>query len=142
MEKVYEPGDLVWIHFRKERFPGQRKSKLLPRGEGPFKVLQRINNNAYRIDLPGDYGVSATFNVADLTPFYDDFSDSDSRTNPFQEGGNDGDIRGSSTGPITRSQTKALRNKVATFMEAWSMPKHEELEQGCWTLLRMVGETQ
>ena len=50
---IFKPGDWVWVHFRKERFPTQRKSKLLPRGDGPFQVLERINDNAYKIDLPG-----------------------------------------------------------------------------------------
>jgi hypothetical protein len=53
----------------KERFPNQRKSKLQPSGDGPFQVFERINDNAYKIDLPGKYGVNATFNVADLTLF-------------------------------------------------------------------------
>ncbi|RDX77611.1 hypothetical protein CR513_42229, partial [Mucuna pruriens] len=30
-------GDLVWVYLRKERFPNLRKSKLLLRGDGPFK---------------------------------------------------------------------------------------------------------
>ncbi|KAF7835685.1 putative gag-pol polyprotein [Senna tora] len=54
---VFEPGDWVWIHLRKERFPYQRKSKLQPRGEGPFQVLERYNDNAYKIDLPSFYGI-------------------------------------------------------------------------------------
>ena len=62
---IFQPGDWVWVHMRKERFPNQRKSKLQPRGDGPFHVLERINNSAYKIDLSGEYGVSATFNVAD-----------------------------------------------------------------------------
>ncbi|OWM75173.1 hypothetical protein CDL15_Pgr010266 [Punica granatum] len=33
---TFEPGDWVWVHFRKERFSSQRKSKLNPRGDGPF----------------------------------------------------------------------------------------------------------
>jgi len=41
--------------MRKERFPTQRKSKLAPRGDGPFQVIQRINDNAYKIDLLGKY---------------------------------------------------------------------------------------
>ena len=55
--------------MRKERFPKQRKSKLQPRRDLPFQVLERINDNAYRIDITCEYGVSSSFNVVDLTPF-------------------------------------------------------------------------
>jgi hypothetical protein len=47
--------------------PNQRKSKLQPRGDGPFQVLERINDNTYKIDISCEYGVSDTFNVADLS---------------------------------------------------------------------------
>ena len=77
-------GDWVWVNFRKERFSAQRRSKLLPRGDGPFQVLEKVNDNAYKLDLPGEYNVSATFNVSNLTPYDDSI---DLRTNPFQEGG-------------------------------------------------------
>jgi hypothetical protein len=83
---VFEPGDWVWLDLRKDRFPEKRHSKLLPRGDGPFQVVERINDNAYKLDLPGEYGVSASFNVADLSPF--DVGD-DWRANPSQEGEND-----------------------------------------------------
>jgi hypothetical protein len=66
---TFKEGELVWIHLRKECFPVKRRSKLLPRADGPFKVLQRIGENAYKIELPGEYGVSATFNVSDLAPY-------------------------------------------------------------------------
>jgi len=85
---IFQPGDWVWVHMRKERFPTHRKSKLQPRGDGPFQILERINDNAYKVDLPGEYGLSATFNVYDLTLF--DVSD-DSRSNPFEERGDDAD---------------------------------------------------
>jgi hypothetical protein len=69
-EVLLEPGDLVWVHFRKDHFPYLRHSKLLPRGAGPYKVLSKINGNAYMIDLPkDDFGVNNSFNVADLTPY-------------------------------------------------------------------------
>jgi hypothetical protein len=29
----FEPGDLVWLHLRKDRFPDLRKSKLMPRAD-------------------------------------------------------------------------------------------------------------
>ena len=43
---IFEPGDWVWVHMRKERFPTCRWSKLHPRGDGLFQVLERINDNA------------------------------------------------------------------------------------------------
>ncbi|GJS86348.1 retrovirus-related pol polyprotein from transposon 17.6 [Tanacetum coccineum] len=56
----------------KDRFPAGRFSKLQARSDGPFQVLQRINDNAYKIELPGEYNVSGTFNVADLSPYVTD----------------------------------------------------------------------
>ena len=120
---VFEPGDWVWVHMRKERFPSQRKSKLQPRGDGPFQILAKINDNAYKIDLPGEYGVSATFNVSDLSPF-DVGDDPNLRTNSFQEGGNDEDMEGSKPkegsrddlqglgGPMTRARTKRAKEAL------------------------------
>ncbi|PKI59323.1 hypothetical protein CRG98_020278 [Punica granatum] len=54
---TFQPGDWVWIHLRKERFPSQRNSKLNPHGDGPLQVLDKINDNAYKIDLQGEYQV-------------------------------------------------------------------------------------
>ena len=74
--------------LNKDRFPKKRKSKCSPRGDGPFKVLKRVNDYAYRLELPEEYDVQCTFNIADLIPFAGDTDDeaeiSDLRTNPFQ----------------------------------------------------------
>nr|KYP59055.1 Transposon Ty3-I Gag-Pol polyprotein [Cajanus cajan] len=51
-EVIFNEGYWVWLHLRKDRFPSKRKSKLSPKGDGPFQVLKRINNNAYVLDLP------------------------------------------------------------------------------------------
>jgi len=62
----------------------------MPRGEDPFEVLEKINDNAYKVDLPGHYEVSATFNVVDLSPFYPDTSPPNLRTKSSQQGEDDG----------------------------------------------------
>ena len=86
---VFNIGDLVWLHLRKDRFPQERKSKLLPRADGPFKVLTRYNDNAYKIDLPRDkYNMSDIFNVKDLSPFHGD-EDFDLRSDLSQGRGYD-----------------------------------------------------
>ncbi|CAL1403224.1 unnamed protein product [Linum trigynum] len=73
--------------MRKERFPQQRCFKLPPRRDVPFQVPAHINDTAYKIDMSGEYGVSATFNVAYLATFLED--NSDLRANPFQVEGDD-----------------------------------------------------
>nr|GEU88922.1 transposon Ty3-I Gag-Pol polyprotein [Tanacetum cinerariifolium] len=87
------PLDLVPIpdlgQFSEE---GGRFRKLKLRGDGPFCVLKKINDNAYKIELPGHYNVSATFNVVDLLPYKGDSDDDpDSGSILFQEGGDDAD---------------------------------------------------
>jgi len=35
-QALFQPGDHVWVHLRKEWFPSKRKSKLMPRADGPL----------------------------------------------------------------------------------------------------------
>nr|GEV20447.1 hypothetical protein [Tanacetum cinerariifolium] len=92
VERFSEEGDLVWIHLRKEHFSTGRFGKLKPRGDGPFRVLKKINDNAFKIELPGHYNVSATFNVADLSPYKGDSDDEpDSWSSLFQDREDDAD---------------------------------------------------
>jgi hypothetical protein len=62
-EVKLEPGDLVWLHLRKERFLKLRKSKLMSRAAGPFKILAKINDNAYKLELPPEFSVSPSFTI-------------------------------------------------------------------------------
>ena len=109
------------------------KIKVAPRGDGPFQVLVRINDNAYKLDLLGEYNVSATFNIFYLSLF--NVGD-DSRTNPFEEGGND-EIQGHKLandeiqdhrlaskdplhirgGPITRLLAKRMQEALSGLIE-------------------------
>ncbi|KAK1681173.1 hypothetical protein QYE76_042021 [Lolium multiflorum] len=73
-----------------DRFPELRKSKLMPCAAGPFKVLEKINDNAYKLELPAELGpVSPTFNIADLKPYFGEEEELSSRTTSIQEGGHD-----------------------------------------------------
>jgi hypothetical protein len=141
-EMKLEPGDLVWVHLRKDRFPDLRKSKLMPRAAGPYKVLAKINDNAYTIELPPDFGVSPTFNISDLKPYMGDEDEIKSRTTPIQEGEDDEDITSIHTmnGPITRSRARQLNFQVhSTLVNCVS-----ELTLGAMDVLmiRNLGENQ
>jgi len=127
---VLESSDWVWVHTRKERFPKQRKSKLQPRGDKPFQVLERINDNAYKIGIPGEYGVSSSFNVVALTPFVASDDSEHLRANAFQEGRNDENPKTAQIrGPMTRSRTKqsvhTLQQMVADILNKAQVKKDE-----------------
>jgi len=90
-QQIFKVGDLVWIHLRKEQFLKQPNAKLSPRADGPLKIVHKINDNAYKVELPGTYGVSANFNVANLSPYLDDEPYINSRTSSVQPGEDDTD---------------------------------------------------
>jgi hypothetical protein len=83
----------------------------MSRAAGPFKILGKINDNAYKFELPLEFGVSPTFNISDLRPYFGEEDEMPSRTTSMQEGEDDDDINTSATiipsvdilGPITRS---------------------------------------
>ena len=112
---LFELGNWALVHMRKERFPAYRRSKLHPRGDGIFQVLARINDNAYKLDLPSEYNISATFNVSDLSPFH---VGDNSRMNPFEERGNDENQQAFKdplhipVGPITRARSKKIKEAL------------------------------
>ncbi|KAA0067526.1 Transposon Ty3-I Gag-Pol polyprotein [Cucumis melo var. makuwa] len=128
-ELIFKPGDWVWVHLRKERFPDQRKSKLQQRGDGPFQVLERINNNAYKLDLRGKYNVSSTFNVADLTLFDVGNEDLDLRTNPSKERGDDVDSLNNllhvPEGPITKHKAKKIQEAFTLHVQKLANAQRE-----------------
>jgi hypothetical protein len=123
-EVKLEPGDLVWLHLRKERFPQLRKSKLMSCAAGPFKILAKINYNAYKLELPPEFGVSPSFNISDLRPYLGEEDETTSRTTSMQEGEDSEDINTSATiipyvemvGPITRSRAQQLNHQVYSFL--------------------------
>jgi len=112
------------VHIHKEWLPDHRKSKLQFCDDGPFQVLEMINDNAYKV-LLGEYGVNATFNVTDLTL----------KLNPFKERGNDVDHAMNTKDPlhvlnrpITRSKIKALKEALnGLVVQVSAKAKHGDL---------------
>jgi len=63
----------------------------MPWAGGPFEVLERVIDNAYKFDLLADYGALAIFNVADLNPYVEDDYITDLRSNFSQQVEDSGD---------------------------------------------------
>ncbi|GKC83060.1 RNA-directed DNA polymerase [Tanacetum coccineum] len=59
----------------KEHADKRHNQVLYQEGDGPFRVLKKINDNVYKIEFPCHYNVSATFNAADLSPYKGDSDD-------------------------------------------------------------------
>jgi hypothetical protein len=115
-------GDLVWLYLRKERFLDMCKSKLMPRSVGPYKIIEKINENTYKLELSPEFGVSPTFNIADLKPYLGEEDELESRTTPIQEGEDDEDITPSDApadpiqGLMTRARMRQLHLEVSSFL--------------------------
>jgi hypothetical protein len=53
---------------------------------GPFKILAKINDNAYKLELPPEFGVSPSFNISNLRPYLVEEDEMPSRMTSMQEG--------------------------------------------------------
>ena len=84
--------------------------------------MEGINDNAYKLDMPSEYSVSATFSVSDLSSF--DIGD-DLKTNPSQEEGNDKGTANQWTmdpikvliGPVTTSRAKRFKETINRLIQ-------------------------
>ena len=54
------------VHLCKNLFHSGTYNKLKDKKIGPFRILQKIGDNAYKIDFPTDMNISNTFSVADI----------------------------------------------------------------------------
>ncbi|RDX94599.1 hypothetical protein CR513_22993, partial [Mucuna pruriens] len=116
--------DLVWVHCRKERIPHLRRSKILPRGDGPFKTIKKINGNAYQVDMSQDFWGSTMVNAIGLTPCVASIEAPNLMTNSLQEGEDDAYMEEESLtleGPTTIGRLKwiqeDLQHNLATLKD-------------------------
>ncbi|RDY10603.1 hypothetical protein CR513_04848, partial [Mucuna pruriens] len=108
-------GNLVWFHPHMERFPHLMKSKLLPQGIRPFRILKKINDNTYILDMPQDYGMD------NLNLKTNSLQEGESNTD---QGGQDKPVKNVSQTlgeslqePLTKGRLKKLKAEVKRNME-------------------------
>ena len=112
-----------------------------------------INENAYKLDLPAYFGVSPTFNIADLKPYLGEEDEFESRMPQMQEGEDDEDINTNNTstptrvpvsgvpvsGPITRARAHHINHQVSSLLSSY--PSYLDHGDACTlVLVRNLGE--
>ena len=67
------------VRIQPERFPKGTYKKHHSKNAGPYKIVKKINSNAYVVELPSNMGISSVFNVEDLKmyPRHFDHEDED-----------------------------------------------------------------
>jgi hypothetical protein len=65
VDHTFQVGDEVWLYISKERLKEEGK-KMKTIRYGPFKILEKIGNNAFHLDLPPYMQMYAVVNVENL----------------------------------------------------------------------------
>jgi hypothetical protein len=58
----------------------------MSRAAGPYKIIAKINDNAYKLELPPEFRVSPSFNISDLRPYLREEDEMPLRITSIQEG--------------------------------------------------------
>ena len=68
VEHSFQVGDQVYLYINKDRMQGEGK-KLKPIRYGPFKILEKIGENVFRLDLPTYMHIYSVVNAEKLRPY-------------------------------------------------------------------------
>jgi hypothetical protein len=71
---TFNIGDLVWLQAKDIKIH-QKSPKLDPRQLGPFKVVERIGDLDFKLDLPYYLKLHPVFHVNRLAPYRDNSLD-------------------------------------------------------------------
>ncbi len=69
-ELLFEVGESVLISTHNMRLKRGLTPKLSNRYIGPFKIISKISDNAYKIELPANYKMHPVINVSSLKKYY------------------------------------------------------------------------
>ena len=116
--KIFQPGEM--IRLRKESFPTKRKSKLMPRVDGPFDNSEKLMI-MLKVDLPRDYGMLTAFNIADLSPYLEDDYLVNLRSNFSKQGEDDGPSSQSNEHPQNSSSNRISQVQAQEFLKILQM---------------------
>lgn len=62
-------GDLVMVHINKSILKKGFPQKLQMQRIGPYPILAKYGDNAFKVELPKNSGLSPIFNIVDLVHY-------------------------------------------------------------------------
>ena len=69
---IFEVGDEVMLHLKKDRFHVGTYYKMRMKKFGPCRFLRKFDSgNAYEVELSNDIAISSIINVADLHKYHE-----------------------------------------------------------------------
>ncbi|XP_074288747.1 uncharacterized protein LOC141613903 [Silene latifolia] len=102
----------------------------MPRADGPFEIVEKIGSNAYKVDLPSDYEVHDTFNMGDLSPYYDSDDEEATVKEMLKDGFHDNKWTMSTKGYSIKeghawlAPDQPTLNWTNIMWNNWNIPKH------------------